>query len=86
MNLIMNKTRNSLSSVNVDKLTFIYINNRTLDRPQGVKEKLCFAGVEIDEEHLCEMEDMLLQEETAVFTNESSSSKRPASQEMTGNA
>ncbi len=43
MNLIMNKTRNSLHSINVNKLMFIYMNKRTLDRFKNTKSKLQFA-------------------------------------------
>ena len=38
MNLIMNKTRNSMSSISVDKLMFIYMNERTLNRP-GISKR-----------------------------------------------
>lgn len=86
MNLIMNKTRNFLKAVNVDKLTFIYMNNRTLDRSHEMKKKLQFAGIDVDEEALCDMKNMLLQEKIAIFSNEAFSSKRPASQKMTGDA
>jgi hypothetical protein len=37
MNLIMNKTRNSLHLINVDKLMFIYINERALNRSKNKK-------------------------------------------------
>lgn len=86
INLIINKTRNSLKLVNVDKLTFIYLNNWTLNRPQDTKEKLKFAGIDIDEEYLCEMENSLLQKETVIFSNGPEASKRPASQQITGDA
>ncbi len=67
MNLIKTKTRNSLSNVNVDKLMYIYMNERTLNRPKDLKKKLRYTqGIEIDEEKLCEMKDRLLQEEIAI--------------------
>ncbi len=67
MNLIKMKTRNSLSNVNVDKLMYIYMNERTLNRPKNLKKKLRYTqSIEIDEEELCEMKDKLLQKELAV--------------------
>ena len=80
MNLIMTKSRNSLHSINVDKLMFIYMNERTLNRPTDFKSKLQFAGIDINETDLCEMEDRLLQEEISLSDTSMSSSKRPASQ------
>ena len=67
MNLIMIKIRNSLKSVNVDKLTYIYMNNRTLNRPQNIKKKLTFVDIELNENYLCEMEDNLLQKKQQFF-------------------
>ncbi len=67
MNLIKTKTRNQLSNINVDKLMYIYINERTLNRPRDLKKKLRYTqGIEIDEEELLDMEDRLLQEEVAM--------------------
>ncbi len=86
MNLIMNKTRNSLHSINVDKLMFIYMNERTLNRPKDVKSKLQFAGIDMDETDLCEMEDRLLQEEVSLTDTTTIITKRPASQTMMGDA
>ena len=83
MNLIMNKTR--MSSISVDKLMFIYMNERTLNRPGDIKKKLKFAGIDIDESDLCEMEDRLLQDEI-VIKESLTSSKRPASQEIGGDS
>ena len=85
MNLIMNKTRNSMSSIIEDKLMFIYINERTLNRPGDIKKKLQFAGIDIDESDLCEMEDRLLQDD-AVIQESLTSSKRPASHEIGGDS
>lgn len=43
---------------------YIYINERTLNRPVDVKERLRYTlGIELDETDLCEMEDRLVQEE-----------------------
>jgi hypothetical protein len=39
MNLMHNKLRNRLSSTRVDKLQFIYINQRVLQRAQGTNWK-----------------------------------------------
>jgi len=67
MNLIKTKTRNQLSNINVDKLMYIYINERTLNRPWDLKKKLRYSqSIEIDEEKLLDMEDRLLQEEVAM--------------------
>jgi hypothetical protein len=49
MNLIMNKTRNFLHSINVNKLMFIYMNERTFDRLKNTKSKLQFESIDIDE-------------------------------------
>ena len=86
MNLIMTKSRNSLHSINVDKLMFIYMNERTLNRPTDFKSKLQFASIDINETDLCEMEDRLLQEEISLSDTSMSSSKRPASQTIFGDA
>jgi len=67
MNLIKTKTRNSLSNLNVNKLMYIYINERTLNRSKNLKKKLRYTqSIEIDEKKLCEMKDRLLQEKLAV--------------------
>ena len=67
MNLIKTKTRNQLSNIKVDKLMYIYINERTLNRPWDLKKKLRYSqSIEIDEEKLLDMEDRLLQEEVAM--------------------
>jgi hypothetical protein len=67
MNLIKTKTRNQLSNINVDKLIYIYINERTLNRPRDLKKKLRYTqSIEINEKKLLDMEDRLLQEEVAM--------------------
>jgi len=67
MNLIKTKTRNQLSNINVDKLMYIYINERTLNRPRDLKKKLRYTqSIEINEKKLLDMEDRLLQEEVAM--------------------
>jgi hypothetical protein len=67
MNLIKTKTRNSLNNVNVDKLMYIYMNERTLNRSKNLKKKLRYTqSIEIDEKKLCEMKNKLLQKELTV--------------------
>ncbi len=68
------KTRNSLSNVNVDKLMYIYMNERTLNRSKNLKKKLRYTqSIEIDEKKLCEMKNRLLQKEIAIVRLNSSS-------------
>jgi hypothetical protein len=86
MNLIMNKTRNSMNSINVDKLMFIYMNERTLNRPTKMRKKLQFAGIEIDENDLCEMKDRQMMKKVSLRETNETSNKRPASQIIEGNA
>ncbi len=46
---------------------YIYMNERTLNRPKDLEKKLRYTqSIEIDEKKLCEMKDKLLQEELAV--------------------
>ena len=61
-NLILTKTRNGLKDVNVDRLLFIYINERILNRPSGPgKKKLSYThGVQASDEELAELEDLML--------------------------
>jgi len=67
MNLIKTKTRNQLSNINVDKLMYIYINERTLNRSRDLKKKLRYTqSIEIDEKKLLNMKDRLLQKEVAM--------------------
>jgi len=74
MNLIKSKTRNQLSNVSVDKLMYIYINERTLNRSRELKKRLRYIqSVEINEKKLCEMKDRLLQEEIVMARLNSSS-------------
>ncbi len=87
MNLIMNKIRNSLHSINVDKLMFIYMNERALNRLTDIKSKLRFADVDIDETNLCEMKNRLLQKENSLtFTTTSMIIKRSTSQTIVSDA
>lgn len=58
MNLIMNKSRNSLSAENTDKLMYIYLNKQGLDCPKEWKDFLRYAGLDMID--LCEMKDQLL--------------------------
>jgi hypothetical protein len=74
MNLIKSKTRNQLSNVNVDKLMYIYINERTLNQSRELKKRLRYIqSVEIDEKKLCEMKNRLLQKEIVMARLNSSS-------------
>jgi len=67
LNLIKTKTRNQLSNINVDKLMYIYINERTLNRSRDLKKKLRYTqNIEIDEKKLLNMKDRLLQKEIAM--------------------
>jgi len=74
MNLIKSKTRNQLSKISVDKLMYIYINERTLNRLRELKKRLCYTqSVEIDEKKLCEMKNRLLQKKIVMARLNSSS-------------
>ncbi len=66
MNFIMNKTRNFLHSINVNKLMFIYINKRTFDRVKNTKIKLKFADLNIEKTNLCDIKNKLLQKEISL--------------------
>ena len=90
MNLIMNKIRNTLNVINVNKLMFIHMNERALHRSKEKKHKL-YEIENINEEHLCQMKNELLQQETMLFANANSfeyaeSFKRSASQQLTDDA
>ena len=61
MNFIMNKTKISLKTINVNKFMVIYMNQQTIDRFQKVKHRLQFAKININENRLCEMKNMLLE-------------------------
>jgi hypothetical protein len=65
---------------------FIYMNERTLNRPRKLKRKLQFADIEIDETNLCEMKDLLLQEENSLVSPLMTSSKRSTSQTLDGDS
>ena len=62
-NLILTKTRNSIKDVNIDRLIFIYINKRILNRPiRPRKKKLPYTHrVTTRDEDLAELEDLMLQ-------------------------
>ncbi len=67
MNFIKTKTRNQLSNINVDKLMYIYINERTLNWSRNLKKKLRYTqSIEIDEKKLLNMKDRLLQKKVAM--------------------
>ena len=74
MNFIMNKIRNFLNFQKVDKLMFIYMNEKTFNRLIETRKKLQFVEIEIDENDFCEMKNNLLQIEislhktTSLFT------------------
>ncbi len=86
--IIARRNRNSLHSINVDKLMFIYMNERTFDRLKKTKSKLQFENIDIDETKLCEMKDRLLQEEISLADNTTTttSSKRSISQTIVDDA
>ena len=90
MNLIMNKTRNTLNAISVNKLMFIHMNERALHRPKEKKHRL-YEIENIDEKHLCQMKNELLQQKTMLFANANSFeyvefSKRSVSQQLTDDA
>ena len=62
MNLILIKSRNDLKNVNIDRLLFIYINERILNRSNDPnKKKLSYThDVLASNEELAELEDLLL--------------------------
>ena len=62
MNLILIKSRNDLKNVNVDRLLFIYINERILNKPSNPdKKKLSYThGVLASNEELTELKNLLL--------------------------
>ena len=68
MNLIKNKGRNQLGNVNVDKLMYIYMNERTLGRPFEQRKRLQYTqGLIFNDTKLVEMEERLLAEETYIY-------------------
>ena len=67
MNLIKNKSRNQLGNLNVDRLMYIYMNERTLNRPFEQRKRLQHTqGLMFDDTELVAMEERLLAEETYV--------------------
>lgn len=62
-NLILSKPRNMMKQINLDRLLFIYINERILNRPSGPsKKKLPYIhGILASDEELAQLEDLLLQ-------------------------
>jgi hypothetical protein len=84
MNLIMSKIRNSLHSINVNKLMFIYMNERALNRFTNMKSRLQLSDINIDETEFCEMKDKLLQKEVSLTTM--TSFKRSTSQTIMSDA
>ncbi len=76
INLIKMKTRNQLSNINVNKLMYIYINERTLNQSQNLKKKLRYTqSIEIDEKKLLNMKDRLLQKKIAMTRLNSSNNE-----------
>ncbi len=70
------KTRNQLSNINVNKLMYIYINERTLNQSQNLKKKLRYTqSIEIDEKKLLNMKDRLLQKKIAMTRLNSSNNE-----------
>ncbi|MCJ1262397.1 hypothetical protein MMC22_002267 [Lobaria immixta] len=95
MNLILSKIRNSIGAENVDQLMYIHMNERALNRPPDLKNKLQWVRLELDEADLCEMEDRLIQEEVGlsqqsedaeVPESSSASHKRAASSQLDNEA
>ncbi|KAL9074854.1 MAG: hypothetical protein Q9161_001992 [Pseudevernia consocians] len=62
MNLILTKTRNSIGSINVDRLIYIYINQRILNRPIGPSTRKLpdTHGVTVTDEKLTEVKDITM--------------------------
>jgi hypothetical protein len=58
IDLIHARTRNRLSPANTNKLMFIYINRRVLDREEGAQQSIRWE--DLNEEQLLELEDQLL--------------------------
>ena len=71
----MNKTRNSLNSINVNKLTFIHINERAMHRPKKKKNKQLFDKIDenINEEYLCQIKNKLFDQNTMLFESQNAS-------------
>ena len=90
MNLIMSKTRNSLNSINVDKLTFTHINERDMHRSKKKKNKQLFDEIDenINEEYLCQMKNKLLDQNTILFESQNAFEffKKSVSQQLTDDA
>lgn len=63
MNLIMNKIKNLLIYVNVSKLMYIYINEKTLNKLRKLKRKLQFAKINLKKKKLCELKNKVLEKE-----------------------
>lgn len=61
-NLILIKTRNEIKDVNMNRLLYIYINERVLNRPPNShKKKLPYThGILISDEELAELKDLML--------------------------
>lgn len=60
MNLIMNKTRNSLNAVNINKLMFIHMNERVMHRQNEKKKttkKILQHDEDINEKYFCQMKN-----------------------------
>ncbi len=75
MNLIKSKTRNQFSNINVNKLIYIYINERMLNQSHELKKRLHYIqSIEINEKKLCKMKNKLLQKKI-IMTRLNSSSK-----------
>ena len=62
-NPVLRKTRNGIKNVNINRLLFIYINERILVKPSGPdKKKLPYINsILAPDEELAELEDSLLQ-------------------------
>ena len=88
MNLIMNKIRNTLTAVNVDKLMFIHMNECALHRSKKKNKQQSDKNEDINEKYLCQMKNELLQQDTILFESQHASEffKRPISQQLIDDA
>ena len=61
-NLILTKTWNGIKDINVDRLLFIYMNERILNRPaEPHNKKLPYThGILLPDKELAELEDLML--------------------------
>ena len=73
MSLIMNKIRNMLTAVNVNKLMFIYMNERALHRLIKKHDQRFDKNEDINKKYLYQMKNELLQQNTILFESQHAS-------------